>query len=301
MTDKATDPAAGGAVTTPDPAAPTVEPSPEPTQTTQPPAEAKPDPQKPPGEPEAAKEGEDEKKKNRVPYDERIRQLTSRQRLAERERDRALARAHQAEAELAELRKKNVADLSYDQRERLNLDEALAERDLRQARLEARDRLSEFEQTREEARIARNQSFIEKLQEAEARMPGLYQSFARIPLTEPLAEFIGESELGVEIAHFLTKPENAKVLDELNELTFSDPRQRIYPRGEDLARANRIMARIEGRLEKAPPIRKATTAPAPGTTLNGATPSAGPKTYAEMTDAEAAAYERKRRKEAAAR
>lgn len=227
------------------------------------------------GAPDAAETGEDEdreQRRNRVSFQDRISQLTSRRRLAERERDRALSRAQTAEAELARIQRLNPEQLSYDEREDLRLRRVSLDSEVRRARQDARFAEEDTRLTAEEVRQERNSTFVEKVRAAEKTNPGLYDRFNAIPVTESMAQFIAESDLGVELAHLLTTKEVQAEVDRIIDLTFSDPRRGIHPDPADVERANRMLARLEARVTKAPPARKTTTAPNPGTTLNGKTP-----------------------------
>lgn len=171
------------------------------------------------------------------------------------------------EQELQRLRRANPEEMTYDQREQHRLETTLLQRDVRQARSEERI-------AGDDARLNRNTAFVAACEEAEAsgRIPDLLDKFSKVSVTEPMAEFVGRSDVGPELAYALTLPENARALADVVALTDQQNR----PTLADLREADRIMARIEAKLERASAkTRKATTAAHPGTTLNGGSPPAG--------------------------
>jgi hypothetical protein len=262
MADEVTTPATGGAVESPEvlppletgaPAAP-VTPSEKPVS------------EQAPGEPAADKSGEDQqykgKEKSHVNATERVQQAQRRQKPAERERDKALRRINDLERSI---RPQNFDQLDFEARDSVRVREAVRQETAESTRAEAVRAEEERREALAEAWDARNEAFIEKLNAAEAANPGLFDRFASVPVTHEMAEFIAASDMSVEIANYLSMPANRREADHLARLT--DPRGQ--PSREDLREADRIMSRIEARLSKAPQVRKATTAPNPGTTLNG--------------------------------
>jgi hypothetical protein len=286
VTEATVTPAAGDAVSTPAPSSST--PAPEaPTQVQD---TVQPTPEAVPGEPAAEqKAGEDDKgkKPNRIDAKERVQQAVRRQRLAERERDAALRRLAELEKPI---RPENYDQLDFEARDTIRVREAVRDESAATARTEAERLEHERRDAWVEARDARNEAFAERLSEAEAQSPGLFDRFSRVPVTEDMAAFIAESELGVEIANYLSQPANRREVEMLNRLT--DPR--MQPSRDDLREADRILSRIEGRLSRAPQVRKATQAPNPGTTLGGGNPS--PKGFDPATADEAAFSERYRQR-----
>ena len=291
MPEEATNPAAGDAVVTPaTETAPASQETPKATETTAPEQ-----PKTDTGEPAAEKTGEDDKgpkKPNRIDAKERVQQAVRRQRLAERERDAALRRLSELEKPI---RPENYEQLDYEARDTIRVREAVRDESAVAARTEAERLEHERREAWAEARDARNEAFVEKLRDSEAANPGIFDRFSSVPVTEDMAQFIADSELGVEIANYLSQPANRREVDQLVRLT--DPR--MQPSREDLREADRILSRIEGRLSRAPPTRKATTAPNPGTTLAGANPS--PRGFDPVTADDAAYSKRYRERREAAR
>ena len=287
MSEEATTPAAGGAVETPAPQTANQTSSatetPNPSQT---PPETAPDS----GEPAAEKAGEEDRKKpNRIDAKERVQQAVRRQRLAERERDAALRRLAELEQPI---RPQNFDQLPFEERDSLRVREAVRQETAATARTEAERMEVERREAALEARDARNEAFVEKLRDSEARSPGIYDRFASIPVTEDMAAFIADSDRAVEMADYLSRPEARREVEQLVRLT--DPRMR--PSREDLREADRILSRIEGRLSKAPQVRRATQAPNPGTTLGGGNSAPSGRDPATMSDADYSKWYRDRQK-----
>jgi hypothetical protein len=273
--EKATDPAAGDAVVTPadDTALSQETTQKTPTDSEDPEARAASEPAEgQDGEPTDEKGEGKEKARNRVPLGERFRQITSRRRLAERERDNALRENQLLRRQLGEYQRRNPEEMSYDEREQARIDTALIRRDLRQTETKVRSAEQDAEEARVEAHNARVDDFVTRCQAAEkaGRVPGVLKAFQKIDVTVPMAEFIARSPLAPEMAFYLSRPEHAEELAEIQRLT--DPRER--PTADDLREADIIMAGIHARLKPGAP-RKATTTPNTGTTLNGGSPPPG--------------------------
>ena len=98
-------------------------------------------------------------------------------------------------------------------------------------------------------------------------MPGLVEKFCALPrVSEAVAEFVAESERGAEVAYFLTQNPN-----EATRISSLHP----YHAGIELAR-------LEGRLQAAPVVRKVSQAPPPPPSMPGA-PSPSAKSVTEMS------------------
>jgi hypothetical protein len=209
------------------------------------------------------------KKRNRNSAQERISELTARLRAAE-------AAARSAERRYRELSKPvqtsgKPEDLTFDEAEAKRLREAI--------RAERRDEIEQEGRLRHaEALASRNAVFTAKVEAVADRMPDLWQRFDQVPVSEFAADFIADSEKTVEIAHFLaSNPKEAHRIARLPE-----------------ARQGIELARIEGRLEKAPAARKVSSAPPPHTKIAGAAANTGTKTPEEMSYTEYVQWMEKR-------
>lgn len=214
---------------------------------------------------EHADEQKKPQKRNRNSAQERISELTAKLRAAEHS-------ARSAERRLKELQKPVQ---SQGKPEELTFDEAEAKR-LREAIRAERANEVEHEQRMQLAQVTaqRNALFQAKVDSVAERMPDLWDRFDQVPCSEFAADFIAESEKTVELAHFLAS--NPKEAHRIARLP--DARQGIE------------LARIEGRLEKAPTTRKVSAAPPPHTKIAGAAANAGSKTPEEMSYTEYVKY-----------
>jgi len=277
MTD-ITNPAAPEAVAASQPAEkPANTPAPEavtPESTTQQPPGAE---SQAPGTPEAENEGqpdgkEDAGKRNKKTASEFINELKA-------QRNAATARAAAAEAELARLRKPlppPPPTASQDEVDRYNVKAAV-----RESRAEEVAQAAEI--AKQEAASKRFETFNAKAEAASERMPGLVDKFLALPVvSEEIAEFVSESEKGAEVAFYFTA--NPGEADRISRLPG-------YQQGIELAR-------IEGRLQAAPQVRKASAAPPPPPAMPGA-PSAAGKAPEDMSPAEYSAWYRERQKKKA--
>lgn len=254
------------------------------------------------GEPAADEQGQDEgkdKKRNRISASDRIQQLNGR--LKERghtirSKDQTISRLR---AQLNELQRPllpagtDPESLDFNARETLRTREAVRAENANQVRQNIRAEEAAINDELEAARDERNTTFQEALQEFEARDPGVFERFAKITVTEDMAEYISGSELAPELASYLTKPANAAELRQIQALTGRSATAR------DVAEANRMLARIEARIEKAPTTRKHSTAPNQGTTLNGNVPPPGSKSLRELAESDTSAYVARRQAEMA--
>lgn len=228
------------------------------TQGTQPPAAATqdtgtPEPQE--GTPEGTPEDES-KKANKVPARERISQLTA-------QRNEAEMRARAAEAELARLRqplRPPGPDATQDEVDRFNVKAAV-----REARAE--DVAQEAQEATAAAWQSMRATFEAKADAVADRMPGLKEAFLSLPVvSNEVANFVSDSDVGAEVAYFLTKnPNEAARISRLPS----------YQQGIELAR-------IEGRISAAPKVRTNTNAPPPPPRMGGS-PSTAAKDPSSMS------------------
>ena len=218
---------------------------------------------------EAQDEQSKPKKRNRNTAQERISELTARLRAAE-------SAARSAERRLRELNKpvqqngKAPEELSFDEAEALRLRKAIRA-----------ERAAEVEHERDlqqnQAVAHRNAVFAAKVESVAERMPDLWQRFDQVPVTETAAEFIVESEKTVELAHYLAS--NPREADRIARIGKVDPRREAIE-----------LARIEGRLEKAPTTRKVSAAPPPHTKIAGAAVNTATKSPDQMSYEEYKTY-----------
>lgn len=269
-TEQATTTAAGEAVTpaqqTSVPVVPSGEVTTPPTETPQPQEGA----EQTTGEPAPEQAGEG-KEKDQGRFGRRIQQLTAKN--ASLRRDLETANARLAQMERSSREPANADELTYDQREELRLQRALDRRDANRDRDAIREISRETHETRAELFRAKCEAVADRLPE------NFYQDFGSLSVTPDMAEFIANSDVAPELAVYLTK--NRAEADRLSELT--DPRRATRA---SLREADQLMARMESRLQRAPKVRQATTAPNPGTTLNGGAPPPAAKTLAEEDDME---------------
>lgn len=229
---------------------------------------------------EEAKESEPKQDRKAKPgLQDRINELTRKQREAEREAAYWRTRA-EAPAEKVEAPKKPVVADYADYAEYV---EALAEfkaDEKIQKVLSERDQ-SEAKRAKEAVTEARSQTWAERAEvfRAEADDFDDVLSSANIPISPGMHEALTESEFGPQIAYHLAKnPAEAKKIAQLSD-----------------AAAARAIGRLEVQFEK--PVVKviekpATKAPAPIGSLNTAAAS-GTKSPENMTQTEYEAYRRK--------
>jgi hypothetical protein len=199
----------------------------------------------PPDKGATTEEGEKpEKPKQKA--SERIGELYSRAKQAERQRDFLMA-------ELERLKKpltapENREELSFSEQQALDVRQAVREE-------RAAEKQSEAERAAETAWTARQAVFDVRVEEARSRMPDfdtvVYSDAVKI---SPVgAEFIHDSEKGPEVAYWL-----GKNLSEAARIASLPP----HRQGAELAR-------IEARLTAAPTVRKTSQAPAPTPQVGG--------------------------------
>lgn len=200
-----------------------------------------------PGQPETETSDQEQPvKKPKVPFSERISQITAARRQAEAERSIALQEVARLRQELEGLRGQ-PADIPYEQQDANRVREVLKEERLAEKQQEV--------QTRETfIKEARQAAFLAKVEAAQERMPDLLEKFATVPVSEVAAELIAESDKAAELAYWLAN--NPREAREIAALPAHMQGARI--------------ARIEARLSAAPTVRKVSQAPTPPPALSGA-------------------------------
>lgn len=272
-----TDSAAGGAVNTPDPAI--VDPA---TATANAADQNAPDEKKgDDGQPPAGKGDVDAEPKQRKHSKlETIKNLRDERRSNRAEIERLRAENERLKKPLV----KDRSQLDYDQTERLRVREGVREERIEENTDRIRD-LAERERSTAEAEFDAVVDGVVETLGSDERFPGLADKIEKINLHAQTVHFMADSERAAEFANHLVL--NPKVADQLYRMC--DRRSAHYdPQG-----AERFMARIEAGIIRAP-ARKATAAPNPGTTLNGA----GAPTTAQLAELakseDASAYIRQR-------
>lgn len=199
---------------------------------------------------------EPKKRRNRIT--ERIQQLNTQRREAERVAEDANRRAERAEQAYQKLHERMSEAAQFDDddyegqqahrtRQLLTEDRMEAAAEERDRAIEERDAALELEQD------VRNATFMTKLEDATDRFPTLIEDFRTVPVTEVGAEFIADSDNAAEIAHYLT----ANRAEARRIASMSAPAQQ------------RELARIEIRITEAPKARKVSQAPAPTPKVKG--------------------------------
>lgn len=277
MTDQATIPAAGGAVSAPDDvieqtlkALQAEADGGAPAELASKPAETPPSDDKAKTAAEAAeaetKAADEAKKARQQTFNERLGTVV-------RERNSARKELADARAEIERLRKPlatNVEDLDYDQRERLRTREALREERLAEVTERAKETAGQERAAIEQERALVHEEVVAKV--AQANDPALATALETMPLTEIGVDLLNESERAADLVKALAA-DNNKLARELYHLT--DPRRAD---ASSVARAATLLARLESKLGAPAPAvqsKKTTNAPAPGTTLNGGPPPVG--------------------------
>lgn len=216
------------------------------------------------GEPTAETQGqtpegtEDESKRqqNRVSAKERIQQLSA-------AKNQALAENAALRREVDRLKQPLQPpgpNASQDEIDRHNMKTAVREQRAEEVQVAA-DRAAE------QAWHTMRATFEAKAESVADRMPGLVDKFLALPVvSQEVATFVSDSEKGAEVAFFLTQnPNEAARISRLHP----------YQQGLELAR-------IEGRLQAAPQVRKVSQAPPPPPSMPGA-PSPSAKSVTEMS------------------
>lgn len=207
----------------------------------------------PPVEGAPPEETEEQTRKRRSVGD-RIRQLTAEKHAKDRENRALIERVRSLSQPLVTPEQRQNLDPEVEQH--LSMREAVrAER--------AEEMKQDVDRQLGEMRELRRAQLDAKLENVHERMPDFDAVFHNgLHITDEVAEFIADSARAPEIAYYLGHLErnHPGSLEALANM----PAQR---RGSELAR-------IEARLQAAPTVRKATTAPPPVRTLAGATSSA---------------------------
>lgn len=218
-------------------------------------------------------ESDEQRQKRRDRISERIGRYAQRAKAAE-------AALRHAQSVIQQLRRpvrpQSTEGLDYEQTERMrgidSATEALRRRDLQTEQRRAESAAQERQQVTYDTVFA-------KLEAGEERFPKLREQAIKIDnLSEETVRYLEHSDKAPEIVHHLIK--NPDVANQLYDLT--DARTADYA---SMVEAIRIMARIEASIDKPQP-RKATKAPAPGTTLNGGAPPGGSKSLEELSSSD---------------
>lgn len=201
-----------------------------------------------PGQPETETTGENEQpKKPKVSFSERISQIHAAKKQAEADAAMARQEAQRLRQELEQLRTQPRDQMAFEDQDALRVREAVKMERLEEKQAEAQFR----EQIAAQARVA---TFQAKVEAAAERMPDLVEKFSRVPVSEQAADLIAESDRAAEIAYYLgNNPQEA---------------HEIYRLPAHLQGAR--IARIEARLSAAPTVRKVSQAPSPPPALSGA-------------------------------
>lgn len=214
------------------------------------------------GESDAAKntdKGKEEPKRNRA--QERINELTQKRHDAER-------RAAAAEAELARLRKplSAKADATDEERDRVASRQAYREEMAENAE-------ANVSEAARQAGELRRQVFEAKVEAVKDRSPDALAKFYAVPCSPMMADYLAESDKAGELAaHLGGNPHEARRIAEL-----PPARQAIE------------LAKLEGRLQAAPEVRRISQAPAPSETRlkGGSSPPAFDASKANAGDVQA--------------
>jgi len=212
------------------------------TTTQQPAAETQntgtPEPQE--GQPEGQEDG----KRNKKSATEFINEL-------KQQRNSYKTQLEAAQADLARLRqplRPPGPDAGQDEYDRHNVKAAV-----REARAEEVQQQAVF--VAEQAHATMRATFHAKADAVADRMPGLAQAFEALPVvSNEVAEFVADSDVGAEVAYYMTQnPNEAARISRLP----------AYQQGIELAR-------IESRISAAPKVRKTSNAPPPPPRMGGA-------------------------------
>jgi len=232
--------------------------------------------------PAAEEPKDDDKKKNRVPAQERINQAIRRQRMAERERDRALRELDRMKTSSQPA--KPLEEMTYDEREEHRIRKVIQERDTEVVRSAAED--AEFE-----ARVASTQRLLSELEMESERFPNVHEEILKINLSPDTADFLAnKAKDKAAFAHYLVN--NPEVAERLYQNT-KGPRANRYTREDALIE----MAEINASLRR--PQRRPTNVADTGTTLSGGKPPSA-QSLVELAEGDdmRAYQERRRRQEA---
>lgn len=218
--------------------------------------------QQPPGSAETETPPEEQQKKPKVTFSERISQIHAQKKEAEAMARSAAAERDRALAELERYRKLNRDEIDPSLHNRIDIQEALQTQ-------RAQDEDARARRAIETAREARGTAFLSKVDEARASIPDIDQAlsvFGTLPVSDAAADIIADSDKAAEIAHYLGR-HPAEAMQILNQ----------PPHMQAAA-----LTRLEAKLSKPVPSRKTSQAPAPVQTVNGVASSSA-KSLAEMS------------------
>ncbi len=194
--------------------------------------------------------------------------------------DELYARSKESEARavIAERRAERIANELNELRQRFDT-MPVEQQDF--ARMQAavkQESLATLKADAEDAKLQATQAmadaFKAKVDDRIDRMPGFWEKFNNIPLSEHAAELVAASDLGPEVGYFLA----------------SNPAEAQRIAGLPPHRQGAEIARIEARLAPAASVRRASQAPAPVPTLSGSGPSPTTKHPSAMTLSEYEAW-----------
>ncbi len=211
-----------------------------------------------PSEPPKPDTPDDKAARKSTRYDElyaRSKESEARAVIAER-------RAERIEKELTELRHR-FDTMPVEQQDFARMQAAVKQESLATLKADAED-------AKQQAAQAMADAFKAKVDDRIDRMPGFWEKFNNIPLSEHAAELVAASDLGPEVGYFLA----------------SNPAQAQRIAGLPPHRQGAEIARIEARLAPAASMRRASQAPAPVPTLSGGGSSPAIKSPQEMSTAE---------------
>jgi len=207
----------------------------------------------------------DDKAPRKSRYDElyaRSKEQEARAVLAER-------RAEKVERELADIRQR-FDTLPIEQQDFARMQAAVKTENLSALKQDAEDAKADAMKTMAEAFAAKVSANLD-------RMPGFWEKFNSIPLSEVASELVASSDKGAEVAYYLaSNPDEAHRISRLP----------AHRQGAEIAR-------IEGKITPAAQMRRVSQAPAPVPTLSGAAPSPAMKSPQEMAPSEFVEWFRK--------
>lgn len=207
-----------------------------------------------PGEPAADQQGntEDGKSRNRVPFQERISQLTT-------QKNAAIARAEAAEAKLRTLEgglKPPPPTAPQTEVDAYNVRKAVRDERVTEQRQEAQE-------AQAEAQTALFNTFAAKCEAVADRIPGLVDKFCSLPTVTPhMANFVADSDKGAEVANILAS--NPLEADRISRLP-------PFQQAIELTKLEATVSLVPQRVSNAPPVLPSTPNSAPG--ANGVDPA----------------------------
>lgn len=218
---------------------------------------------------------DDEQKPKQKPnrFQDRINDLTRQRHEAERRAADAERRAQEAERRLWERQNQPPADDDFEAQENRRLADFFDQREM-----------DEAQRAVQAAQIERHNTRVHSFQTRVAATLGdqaqqFLGQFNSIPVSETAADVITDSEVGVEMAMYLTQnPMEASRLANLPPIHQA-----------------RELTRLEARIQSAPKVRRQTQAPPPPRTIESKATNAA-KDPANMSDAEYSEWYRQRQK-----